>query len=81
MPSDYANLPPSPDDQMFVVEGTVDPPIEGDPDVALVTIQPDAEQARKRFEVHFAQLNRITVEGPEVTPIEEHPEFQEADYS
>lgn len=78
MPSDYANIPPGPDDTTYVVEGTVRPPIEGDPDVALVTIQPDAEQAEKRFEVHFAQLDRIVVDGPVATPAAEHPEFQEA---
>lgn len=73
--SEYANLPPSPADTIYVVEVEVDPPIEGEREAGLVTIQPDAEQARKRAEVHFAMMDRVVLGEPEVTPIDEHGEF------
>lgn len=39
-----------PEASMFVVEATVDPPLDGDPQVNFVTVQYDAQTARERFE-------------------------------
>lgn len=78
MGSPYANLSPDPDDTMYVVEGEVNPPIKGDPEAVLVTIQPDPEHARKRFEVHFAAMNRVVTGEITVTPAKAQPEFGES---
>lgn len=61
--------------RLWVVRATVEPPIEGDPEAALVTIQPDAETARARFVEHFRSMGHLATETPTVEPFENH-EFE-----
>lgn len=58
----YENVPPSPTDTLYQVRGYVHPPIEGDTEVVLATIQPNREHARARFIEHLGQLGRIVTE-------------------